>query len=442
MRRLAGLAERLEHGRLLGGGDAQARVSDGEHRLAGLAPADAELDPAALGELDGVAEQVVQHLADPGRVARDPAVLRDAGIENEGDRRRRCSLRVQVGELADFLGEIEGRGMELQAPGLDPRDVEQRADEAEQVLALRLDDPEPVGRVGVGVIAPHHRGDAEDAVQRRPQLVAHRAEEHRLDGALAAQLVAGFFEPPCRVRLDLQGLGQLLPGKELAGEAFLRGIARNPQLHDQQRQPGGCERTEAVEAKQKAHDRKYEERRDEDRRGEQPHLEAERCHRGDDGEAGDQHGRCIRRSARAGEACEAPDDSVERKRPVQEGRPALDRGAGAGILVGKRERETRRGAEDLRREPGMDQERAEHRLEKDRDQPRECGGENGGDRRMRQDPVELLRAKARRPLIVEDAGQLACRGICSFHFAGHSLAALANAARCIGSFESEAIYPQ
>src|SRR5436309_8887040 len=42
-----------------------------------------------------------------------------------------------------------------------------------------------------------------------------------------------------------------------------------------------------------------------------------------------------------------------------------------------------------------DQERTEHRLEKDRDQPRECSGKNGSHRRMRQDPVELPRAKAR-----------------------------------------------
>jgi len=90
----------------------------------------------------------------------------------------------------------------------------------------------------------------------------------------------------------------------------------------------------------------------------------------------------------------------------------------------------------------MDQERPEHGLEEDRDQPCEGGGENGGHRRMRQDPVELLGAEAGRPVIVQNGGQLAGRGICSFHFAGHSVAALASAARCIGSFESVAIYPQ
>ena len=94
--RLTRLTECLEHRRVLQGGDPQPGVSNREDGLARLAAADAELDPAALGELDGVAEKVVQDLANPGRVADDPAMLWNARIENEGDRRRRGSLGVEV----------------------------------------------------------------------------------------------------------------------------------------------------------------------------------------------------------------------------------------------------------------------------------------------------------------------------------------------------------
>ena len=135
--------KRLEDSGLIGGRDSRPGVGDYELRCAVFVPRNVEPDPAPLGELHGVPQQVVQYLPDPGGIARDPAVGRQLAFEDEGDRRCCRALPVELRELADLDGQIERRDVELQASGLDARYVKQRTDEAQQVFALRLHDAEP-----------------------------------------------------------------------------------------------------------------------------------------------------------------------------------------------------------------------------------------------------------------------------------------------------------
>jgi hypothetical protein len=68
-----GLHEGVEDHPLLGGGNADARIGHAEEQRAGgfrgRFHRDAQRHAASVGEFDGVADQVVEHLREPGRVA-------------------------------------------------------------------------------------------------------------------------------------------------------------------------------------------------------------------------------------------------------------------------------------------------------------------------------------------------------------------------------------
>jgi len=139
--------------------------------------AQADADAAALGELDRVAGEVDQDLPHPVGIAQHGGREVLGHVEGDLD-----ALVLGAGrqQLDDPLGErrqVEGLGREVEAPGLDPREVEDPVDQAEQRLAAGAD------RLNVGALlriqlGPEHEvGHAQDAVERRPHLVAHRREE-------------------------------------------------------------------------------------------------------------------------------------------------------------------------------------------------------------------------------------------------------------------------
>ena len=89
-------------------------------------------DRPALGELDGVADQVQEHLAHPDRIRPDPrghgrvdlALARQAlGVAHRPH---------QAGDLVDEQARLEVDRRELEAPGLDARQIEDVVEEQEQ----------------------------------------------------------------------------------------------------------------------------------------------------------------------------------------------------------------------------------------------------------------------------------------------------------------------
>ena len=113
----------------------------------------AQLDPqgdlAALGELEGVGQQVLEHLAEAVRVGDDRR--RAAVVELDGERQalavgdRLEGLQHAVAQL----GERELADLELDGVGLDLGQVEDVVEELEQVDARGADD--------VGVLRPGAR---------------------------------------------------------------------------------------------------------------------------------------------------------------------------------------------------------------------------------------------------------------------------------------------
>ena len=157
-----------------------------------------DADAADLGELDGVAGEVDQHLAEAVAVADDPA--RHAGGHEGGDLDA-LALRFRGQELDDALDEgvqIERRGDDVDAPGLDLGEVEDLVDERQEGLAGGLDGVRVGGLLGAERGVEDEVRHAEDAVQRRAELVADRRQEARFRLAGRFRLAARLLEGPLR----------------------------------------------------------------------------------------------------------------------------------------------------------------------------------------------------------------------------------------------------
>ena len=122
--------------------DADSGVADHELQLADAAPAGRrghfarlDADMAAVGELDRVAHQVHQHLAQPVGVAARP--LRQPGIEIDAHLQALGggSGAQQGDDAADHLLDRKILLLELQRPGLQFGKIEEIVDQRQQGLA-------------------------------------------------------------------------------------------------------------------------------------------------------------------------------------------------------------------------------------------------------------------------------------------------------------------
>ena len=179
-----GLLELQEDARLLLGRDADAGVAHLEHDLvAHGARLDHDADATGLGELDRIAGEVEQHLAQACGIAGD--ALRQRLVDVGGDFEA-LGLRAGPEQLDHLLDQSERRErtrLEVELAGLDLGEVEDFLDQREQCVARGL------CRLDVGGLLRGQRrveqqiGHAEDAVERRADLVRHRGEEPRLGTA-------------------------------------------------------------------------------------------------------------------------------------------------------------------------------------------------------------------------------------------------------------------
>ena len=151
---------------------------------------------------------------------------------------RRQRLRRAQG-VVDENAEIDVLVMELELAGLDLRKIEDIVDELQQMLAGAADASkrlENIRLAGILGILDQHLGDADDGVQGRPQLVAHRREEAALGEGRLHRLVTRDGEPIdelAQLQLALFRLGDI---GEDANDAAVRG----PPLADPQPFPAGA----------------------------------------------------------------------------------------------------------------------------------------------------------------------------------------------------------
>ena len=172
------------------------------------------------GELEGVRQQVLQHLLQPLRVGDDAAA--QAGIDVHLERQAAAFGFVPEG-AADGLeqvGEEHLLGLDRDRAGLDLRQVENVGDQIQQVGAGAMNGAGELdllrGEVAFGVVG-QLLAENQDAVERRAQLVRHVGEELRLVLRGQRQLRGLLFDGAPRLldflilALDLDVLlGQLL----------------------------------------------------------------------------------------------------------------------------------------------------------------------------------------------------------------------------------------
>src|SRR6185436_15726010 len=172
-----------------------ARVGDGdvEHDFAAGKRVDVgpHHDLAAFRELDRVADQIREDLAEPsgitdedGRnVPRDVAEQRDLLLAGADAQR--------ADQLVEHLAYAERDLLDLELARLDLREVEDLVQQSQQRARIGPHGFELFALLDAEVRVERHVGHADDDVHRRSELVAHVGEElrldlHRLDGALAA----------------------------------------------------------------------------------------------------------------------------------------------------------------------------------------------------------------------------------------------------------------
>ena len=250
--RVVDLAKRLEQAVHAVGADADAGVGDRELQLVArggvavalgeLAGADGDGDLAAGGELDGVADEVDEDLAQAGGVGDEPR--RGARVDDRGE------VEALVAELAggdevdhglDEAAQLEGVVLELELVGLDLGEVEDVVDEGEQRVAGAAQGLDEVALVAAEGGVEQQAGHADDGVHRRADLVAHVGQEGALGpvGGLGGLLGLGQRGLVSHALGDVGDAGAhvVVAGgghadqADLAGDVLAGGVAVHPLEH-------------------------------------------------------------------------------------------------------------------------------------------------------------------------------------------------------------------
>ncbi len=189
-----GLVEGREQAGQLVGRDADALVlhveAHQELGAEGVFEPGAQQDAAVLGELDGVAGEVQQHLLQPQRIAAQGTHQLGSDLDVEAESLAGGRLTQLLLDVAHHPVEHEAAGGEFQLARLDLGKIEDVVDDAQQVLARVVDLVQVAAQLRVGVRLQRQVGHADDAVHRGADLVAHVRQEVALGlvGRIGARL--------------------------------------------------------------------------------------------------------------------------------------------------------------------------------------------------------------------------------------------------------------
>src|SRR5690606_25667355 len=105
--------------------------------------------------------------------------------------------------LVDQIAQVEGQILQYQLAGFDLREVEDLVDDRQQAIGGFVDGGQVLVLTSAQFAALQQRGEAENAVERRTQFVAHVGEELGLDAAGLLRRLARQIQFDV---LDLDGL--------------------------------------------------------------------------------------------------------------------------------------------------------------------------------------------------------------------------------------------
>ena len=171
-----------------------------------------ERDLARIGELDGIAQQIQQHLPQPRRIAHQvTGHARIDGAEQFEALFGGTGLYHLDHDL-DVLGEGEAGLLQLKLGSLDLGQIEDVVDEVQQVVAGAAEDLDILVLLGRQRGLGQEVGDPHDGVHRRADFVTHARQEIGLGAIGAFGHGAGELE----FHLDALAFGHVAGGSEHA----------------------------------------------------------------------------------------------------------------------------------------------------------------------------------------------------------------------------------
>jgi hypothetical protein len=190
--RAVGLRKGFEQGVVLLRGDADATVAHREvqharGRRRRTARSHRNRDAPAFGELHRIAHQVVQHLTQPQRVTEHPARHAGCDFDVQCQSLLRDAGREQVHHPLQHLVDVQRHPFQGQLAGLDLGVVEHVVQQAHQRRRRGVGLFDETTRRLRQPVVQRQPGQADDAVHRRADLVAHVGQE----AALAARTLLG-----------------------------------------------------------------------------------------------------------------------------------------------------------------------------------------------------------------------------------------------------------
>ena len=131
-----------------------------------------------MGKLHRIAQQVVDHLAQTDRIAGHECRFAQLIADRQCHALGLCLQAPVFGCVVDERRQIKGTRIKLNRIGLDLGQVENVIEQIQQRLAAVIDETEAaavlVGQCGIRL---QHIGHAQNAVQRRPDFMAHIGNE-------------------------------------------------------------------------------------------------------------------------------------------------------------------------------------------------------------------------------------------------------------------------
>jgi hypothetical protein len=164
---------------------------------------------AARGELERVADQVDQDLAQPQRIAQQVGRHVGRRPQHQFQAALGGAPREQVGDLVQRVGQVERQGFQFQLARFDLGEVQHVVDDLQQALAGAADLAEVVQRLRRQVEVRAQAGEAEDGVHRGADLVADIGQEVALGAGGRFGVGARLFQHAHRVRF-LEGRDERL----------------------------------------------------------------------------------------------------------------------------------------------------------------------------------------------------------------------------------------
>ena len=158
-------------------GDADARIGHLEVHETAIAARRGDHDLALLRELDRVADQVHQHLADPSWVATEVIGESRIHLEEQLEALLIRPHRKRLDRVGEEPAQAERHVIEGQLACLDLREVEDVIDDQHQRLGALFHRVEILTLVRLEIGVEREFGHADDAVHRRPNLMRHVREE-------------------------------------------------------------------------------------------------------------------------------------------------------------------------------------------------------------------------------------------------------------------------